>query len=153
MTFIFFIIGLVLIYLEFYLPGAIMGTAGALLLIASLFLFMMEYQSPLLTILYLGVILGAVASVIKYALWKIPRSKPSQSIYSKDAQNGYFASSFDPNLIGKKGIVVTDLKPGGYILVDGLQVQALSESGYIPSGSEVMILRGEADSLIVKKVG
>lgn len=153
MTFIFFIIGLVLVYLEFYLPGAVMGTAGALLLIASLFFFMMEYQSSILTVVYLFVILGSVAAVIKYALWKIPRTKPDRSIYSKDAQNGYFASSFDPNLIGKKGTVITDLKPGGYISVDGVQAQALSESGYISQGSEVLILRGEGDSLIVKQVG
>lgn len=152
MTFIFLVIGLALIYLEFYLPGAVMGTAGGLLLVASLFLFMMEYGSPIWTVLYLVFILAAVAAVIKYALWKIPRTKSSRSIYSKDAQDGYFASSFDPALIGKKGVVVTDLKPGGYISVEGNQVQALSESGYISQGSEVLVLRGEGDSLIVKQL-
>lgn len=152
MTFIFLIFGLALIYLEFYLPGAVMGTAGGLLLVASLFLFIMEYQSPLFTVIYLALILGLVAAVIKYALWKIPRGKPATSIYSKDAQDGYFASSFDPALIGKKGVVVTDLKPGGYILIDGIQIQALSESGYITQGTEVIVLRGDGDSLIVKQV-
>lgn len=152
MVFIFLVIGLVLIYLEFYLPGAVMGTAGALLLIASLFLFMIEYQSPLLTSLYLIVILAGVAAVIKYALWKIPRGKPNSSIYSNGAQNGFFASSFDPEMIGKKGVVVTDLKPGGYIEIDGIQVQALSESGYLTRGTEVIVLKGDGDSLIVKQV-
>jgi membrane-bound ClpP family serine protease len=151
MVFILLIIGLVLVYLEFYLPGAVMGTAGALLLIASLFFFMMQYQSTPLTLLYLAFILGALAAVIKYALWKIPRSKPDSSIYSKDSQNGYFASSFDPAMIGKKGVVVTDLKPGGYILIDGVQAQALSESGYLTQGTEVIVLRGDGDSLIVKQ--
>lgn len=151
MPFIFLVFGLILVYLEFYLPGAVLGTAGGLLLFSSLFLFIIQYQSPLLSVLFFLFILGALAAVIKYALWKIPRGKPERSIYSKDAQDGYYASSFDKEMIGKKGIVVSDLKPGGYILVDDKQVQAISESGYITQGSEVIVLRGEGDSLIVKQ--
>jgi membrane-bound ClpP family serine protease len=151
MPYIFLVIGLFLIYLEFYLPGAVMGTAGVLLLIASLFLFIMEYQSPVLITFYSLFIVGAVAAVVKYALWSIPRGK-SSGIYSKNDQTGFTASTFDVKLIGKTGVVVSDLKPGGYIAIEGVQAQAISESGYISQGSEVIVLRGEGDSLIVKQI-
>lgn len=142
------IVGLVLILLEFYLPGAVMGTAGGLLVLASLFLAVIQFQSTWWILFFFIVALASVAAVIKFALWKIPRTK---SIYSSGDQTGYQASSFDASAIGKKAVVLSDLKPGGYILVDGKQEQAISESGYIAQGEEVIVLRGEGESLIVMK--
>lgn len=144
---ILWLVGLVLILLEFYLPGAVMGVAGTLFLIASLFLFAMTY-SAFLFVLFCIVMAASLAGVIKYALWAIPKST---SFYSRDDQTGYQASSYDEALIGKTGTVLSDLKPGGYIIVEGKQHQALSESGYLVKGTPVQILRGEGESLIVRK--
>lgn len=146
--FILLIIGLLLILLEFYLPGAVMGTAGGLLILASLFLAVLQFESFWAILLFFFLTAASVVGVIKYALWKIPRTK---NIYSSADQEGYQASSFDSAAIGKKGIVLSDLKPGGYILIDGKQHQAISESGYISQGDEVIVLRGEGESLIVVK--
>lgn len=149
MTFLsLWIIGLLMVYLEFYLPGAILGTIGGILLLASVVLFSQEF-SPLISLLYLLSVLASLGFVIKYALWKIPRRK--DDFYSAAAQNGYTASSFDKEAIGKEGIVLSDLKPGGYILIDGKQHAAISESGYLAQGEHVKVLRGEGDSLIVTK--
>lgn len=145
------VIGLLMVYLEFFLPGAILGTIGGILLLASVVLFFQESHSPLFAVLYLIAVLGSLAAVIKYALWKISQSKSKSGFYSRDAQVGYYASTFDPEMIGKEGIVITDLKPGGYILVEGKQVSAISESGYIGTGEKVRVLQGEGDSLIVTK--
>ena len=149
--FILWLLGLVLIYIEFFVPGAAIGIAGGLLLIASIFLFAMEYGSAWLVAIYLVAVLISLAALIKYALWRIPRVKPDSSIYSAKDQEGYYASSFDESAIGKSGTVLSDLKPGGYIMIDGIQHQAISESGYIVQGEEVIVLRGEGESLIVRK--
>ena len=146
--YILLIVGLVLILLEFYLPGAVMGSAGGLLILASLFLAVIQFNSTWAIVLFFLIAILSVIGVIKYALWKIPRSK---NIYSSGDQEGYFASSFDASAIGKKGVVLSDLKPGGYIMVDGKQQQAISESGYISQGEEVIVLRGDGESLIVMK--
>jgi membrane-bound ClpP family serine protease len=150
-TFILLMAGLFLIYLEFFIPGAVMGIAGALLIIASIFMFIMGQSSSLLIVCYLVFVGISIALVIKYALWRIPKGKPENSIYSSAQQQGFQASDFDRTTIGKIGMVLSDLKPGGYILVEGKQHQAISESGYIPQGEQVLILKGEGDSLIVKK--
>jgi membrane-bound ClpP family serine protease len=139
--------GLILIFLEFYLPGAVMGIAGALLLVSSLFLFAISISSTLFAI-YVVLMALSVAGVIKFALWAIPRSK---SFYAREDQEGFQASRFDASLIGKTGMVLSDLKPGGYIQVEGKQHQALSESGYLAKGTEVKVIRGEGESLIVRK--
>ncbi|MGK5595016.1 MAG: NfeD family protein [Parachlamydiaceae bacterium] len=148
MPFILLLTGLLLIFLEFYLPGAVMGTAGSLLILASLFLAVIQFQSVWLIAFFFILVSCSVIGIIKYALWKIPRSK---SIYLKSDQEGYVASTYDKSAIGKKAIVLSDLKPGGYILLDGKQEQAISESGYISQGEEVTVVRGEGESLIVIK--
>lgn len=149
--FILWVLGLILIYLEFYLPGAVMGVTGGLLIIASLFLFIIQFNSPLLSLLYFVCVAASVVLLIKYALWRIPRTKSDRGIYSAHDQEGYQASGFDASAIGKTGVVLSDLKPGGYIEVESKQHQAISESGYLQKGEEVVVLRGEGESLIVRR--
>ncbi len=148
---LFLLAGLMLIFLEFYVPGAVMGTAGGLLILASIFLAAITYESAWTILIFVIAAIAATISVIRFALWYIPRVKGDKSIYSNGAQVGYKASGFDASMIGKTGVVLSDLKPGGYILIEGQQHQALSESGYIPEGEKVLVLRGEGESLIVKK--
>lgn len=144
------LLGLLLIFLEFYLPGAILGTAGGILILISFVFFIQEF-GPLLSFIYFLLILASIAGVIKYALWKIPRTKKEDSIYSDDAQVGFYASAYDHAAIGKEGMVVSDLKPGGWINVEGKQHPAISESGYLTQGTKVVVLSGEGDSLIVRR--
>jgi len=148
--FLLLVIGLLLILIEFYLPGAIIGIMGSLMVLASIILFAFETTSLWALVLY---VIGAAVSIgliIKFALWRIVNTKTGFSIYSSQDQEGYQASTYDPTAVGKKGVVLSDLKPGGYILVEGKQHQALSIEGYIPKGSEVIVLSGQEESLIVK---
>lgn len=143
-------IGLILIFLEFYLPGAILGTLGAIFVIGS-YVVMAKNGSLPEFLFFLGGSFIAIYALIRFALWRIPRASPGTSIYLKGDQEGYIASTFDQSAIGKTGVVLTDLKPGGYILVDGTQHQAQSVVGYITKGEKVKVIAGEGDSLLVQK--
>lgn len=152
MPFLLLALGFLLIFLEFYVPGAVLGVSGGLLVFASIIVFAMQTQSPIEIAIFVAIAIVGIVFLIKFALWRIRTAKPQYSIYSDDAQNGYQASSFDAAAIGKKGVVVTDLKPGGHILVDGKRLQAISQSGYLTKGSEVLVIGGQEESLIVKKI-
>lgn len=150
--FIFWGLGLLLIFIEFYIPGAVLGIAGGILIFVSILLFAFQSQSPLYIALYVIAVIISVGLIIKLALLRIRTARPDRSIYSNHDQEGYVASKFDQSAIGKKGVVLSDLKPGGYILVDGKQHQAISQSGYLIKGTEVLVLRGQEESLIVKSI-
>lgn len=150
MPWILLVVGFILILIEFYLPGAIMGITGGVMVFISILLFAMQIQSPLAIAAYIigvGIIL---VFLVKFALWRIRTAKPSRSIYSDASQDGFQASSFDASAIGKKGVVVTDLRPGGHISVDGKQMLAISQSGYLTKGTEIIVIGGQEESLIVK---
>jgi membrane-bound ClpP family serine protease len=150
LPFILWILGLIFVLLEFYLPGIIMATFGIILLITSIFVFIVQSTSPLAIILYVVGVAVSLILLIRYTLKYIPRAKPGVSIYLSKDQEGYQASSFDASAIGKTGVVISDLKPAGYIMVEGKKHQAISVSGYLPQGTEVVVLKGEEESLIVK---
>lgn len=152
MAFILLALGLLLILIEFYVPGAVMGIAGGVLIAISIYVYTAQAESVWAIVLYLFVTAVSIGAVIKFAIWSITTAKPEHSIYSNASQEGYIASHFDSSAIGKTGTVLSDLKPGGYIRIDGKQHQAISQTGYIPKGSEVLVTGGQEESLIVKLV-
>lgn len=148
--FLLVLIGMILVLIEFFLPGAILGVLGGILILAGVFIFASESLSPWEIVLFVSAIAIILGLLIRFAVWWIARSKPQYSIYSDDSQEGYYASSYDVNAIGKIGTVIADLKPGGYILIDGKQHPAISISGYIAKGKEVIVIGGQEQSLMVK---
>lgn len=148
--FLFVFLGLILIMIEFYLPGAVMGILGGILILTGIVLFAYQTSSWVAIVLFVIGSTIAVGLFIRFAIWRIVHAKPQYSIYSDKDQEGYQASSYDQTAIGKTGIVIADLKPGGYILIEGRQHAAISLSGYIASGERVIVLSGQEQSLLVK---
>lgn len=143
-------IGLLSILVEFFLPGAIFGAIGALLIITAIVVFFQSSDSLLASILFLTLTVAGLIITIKFALWRIRKSPGS--LYLKGDQKGFVASEWDRALIGKQGVVLSDLKPGGHILIEGVKRSALSKSGYITKGEAIVVIDGEGDSLIVQKM-
>lgn len=151
-VFLLLILGLLFIFIEFYLPGAVMGILGTILLFASLATFVEQVQSPVAAIFFGLGILIAVILLIRFTIRRIPKSKPEYSIYLKDDQEGFRAATYDKKLVGKHAMVVTDLRPGGYVTIEGKKYSAISQVGYIPKGSEVIVIGGDGEDLMVKNL-
>jgi membrane-bound ClpP family serine protease len=144
------ITGSVLVYLEFFLPGAVFAVLGTIAMLVSLGLVFVHYPA-FWGIAYLLVLLLTVFAICKFALWRLKRSQGKGNFYHGEDQEGYVASSFDQSLIGKEGTVSTELKPAGHIFVDGKLHQAQSESGFISKGIPVQIVGGKGSYLLVKE--
>lgn len=134
------ILGLLLIYFEFFVPGGILGVLGGLLMLLGIALFIWEQTHLYWIVIYVIALVILLIFTIRFALWKI-KQKPS--MYASDDQSGYLASSFDKELIGKSGKALSNLKPSGHIEVEGERYQAVSESSYIKKGESITIVGGE----------
>lgn len=144
------IIGLLLIYFEFFLPAGFMAIAGGILLVGSTILFAIKSPGFLSISIYFIVMIALLVLVCKLALWRIKNAHPERSIYLSKDQEGYTASSFDQTLIGKEGVSLSDLRPSGHVLINGSQYQAVSESDYISKDAKVIVIGGKGAYLIVK---
>jgi len=144
------LLGLALIYFEFFLPGISLGIGGGAALLVSSVFFFADKPPIWAAVLYVLALAVLVFFVCKFALWRIKLSKSKDRFYLEKDQEGYLASSFDKELIGKKGMAATDLKPSGHVSFDGQMVQALSESGYLVKGTEVTVVGGRGGYIIVR---
>ncbi len=142
------ILGLFLIYLEFFLTGGIAAFAGAILLIGSVVVFAKQVGGMLSTILFILSLILLSFVVCRLALFQIRRSK--NSLFLSQDQEGFQASSFDKGLIGKIGECHTDLKPSGHIVIDNQHYQGISQSGYLPRGTSIIVIEGRGAHLVVK---
>ncbi|MCB1181127.1 MAG: serine protease [Chlamydiia bacterium] len=143
------IIGLLLIFIEFFVPGGILGVTGGILLVGSVILFALQTESFLAFILFFVIVIVILGVLIKFALW---RKKKKKGIYLSNDQEGYSASSYDKEMIGKEAKTLSDLKPSGHIVVEGKRLQAVSKTGYVDKGIKVMVIGGQGAHLIVKKM-
>jgi membrane-bound ClpP family serine protease len=137
--------GLFLIYLEFFLPGTIMAIAGTIFLLTSLILCYVQAGQLLLFIGYAALLAAALFITIRMALSRIKKA----NLPHNSDQEGYAACAFPKEMIGKTGLASSDLKPSGYIEVDGRTFGALSKLGYIDKGAHVQIIGGQGTHLIV----
>lgn len=144
-------LGLFLIFLEFCLPGILLGIIGAALIVMSLGLFFTQATAVWIFFLQAVATLTLVAVVIMLALRVIRGTANKGTLYLESDQQGYIASEFDETLVGKKGKVVTDLRPAGHVLIDGKLLQAVSDSSYIERGKQIRVLGGQGAVLIVEE--
>ena len=78
-----------------------MAVFAGVLLLASIVFFALE--APFFwTLLYIVGLFILVGVLIKFTLWRIKKGK-FKGIFLNTAQNGYVASEFAKELIGKKG--------------------------------------------------
>lgn len=146
------ILGLLLIFFEFFLPGAVMGILGGVLLAVSVFLYMFLLHPNILSLIfYIFAIIGSVFLMVRLALATVRRKRYKNSFYSEKNQEGFIASIHQKELYGKIGVAATDLKPSGYIKIEENFYQAVSKSGYIKKDEKVQIEGGEGARLTVKK--
>ena len=143
--------GLLFFYLEFFVPGGILGVAGGVLIVTSAALFFWRFGAVVGSFLYVAALILVCVGTFRLALWKIKKSGARNTFYATGSQEGYQASSFDCAMIGKKGTAVTPLTPAGRIEIEGKWHQAVSEGGYIKKGTSVLVLRGEGARFIVRK--
>lgn len=146
------LVSLILIFLEFFLPGGIMGATGAVGMVVSVLLFALESPSPWLVMAYIVVAGLALAAVIKFALWRVRSGKGGYSVYLSTDQEGYKAGFFDVSALGKQGVALSDLKPSGHVKVEGKRHQAIAKTGYIERDTPIQVIEGRGSYLVVKSV-
>jgi len=143
------LMGLLLIYLEFFLPGSIFAIGGSILLLTSLFLLIVEKVKIVYFVFFLSILVLAIFLIIKIALRKI---KTNKDIFLNSDQEGFRASSLKKDLIGKYGIAFTDLRPSGKILINDKYYFAITKENYIVKGKKIKIIDGQGSNFIVKEL-
>ena len=149
-----FIGSFVCIALELAAPGAgIFGVVGVLLLFGSLF-YMLGATVDAVYILAGGTVL---ALVLFYGIGKkLPQSRLLSKIMLKNRstkEKGYTSHEDKSSYLYKRGKTITDLKPSGFVRIDGKRVEAKAAgSEYIPRDTAIRVVKTVGYCITVEPV-
>lgn len=145
------LIGLVLIFAEFYVPGTILAIIGTSAIIISLWMGYQQIANLALFVIWVLMVLASIIGTIWLALWRLETSGEGTRVSSAN-QQGYLANRRYPELIGQRVYAVSDLRPAGWIDYEGTRLPAMSQSGFIAKGSQVLVVDDEGGELLVRHI-
>ncbi|HXV73689.1 MAG TPA: NfeD family protein [Sphingomonadales bacterium] len=151
MAFIVFlaVVGVVLVILELFLPGAVIGILGGLCMMGAVILTFFGYGLGPAFILFIG--LFAATLVIIFGGFRIlPQTAMGKKlILSEDLGTAKSSSNFQA-LQGKEGVATTMLRPAGKAEFDGRQYDVVTEVGFINVGEKVKVVAIEGARVVVR---
>lgn len=151
-TLIAFIIGLILLILEIFVPGGIIGLIGGSLMIASL-LFAGESVTHMAYSIIIAMFIALVGMVIIMKFFG-KKLHVFNKLVLKDAtttEEGYVSNENRLDLIGKTGVTQTAMRPSGVILVDNERIDAVSEGSFINKDKQIVIIKVEGSRIVVRE--
>lgn len=160
-----FFVGLILIALEiFVIPGfGVAGIAGIICTVGSLIFMMLgndifdfEYvPAGEITKAATAVGLGVFGSMLLLIIlgYRFTESKMFQRVALVTTQKkdeGYIATFYQEDLVGKEGIAVTILRPSGRIEINDEIYDAYTRGEYVEQGTKVLVVSQQGTSLQVR---
>ena len=151
-TLLMFVIGLILLILEIFVPGGIVGILGGVLMIISL-LFAGESVTHMAYSIIIAMFIAVVGMVILMKLFG-KKLHVFNKLVLKDAtttEEGYVSNENRLDLIGKTGVALTAMRPSGVIIVDNERIDAVSDGLFIDKDKTIVIIKVEGSRIVVRE--
>lgn len=153
LTTLLYLFGIFLLLVEGMMPGfGVAGITGVIFVFASVVMITSNmFQALLLFILTLIVMVLIIIAMYKLGFG----SKYMKFLVLQTEQKnveGYTSAKDYKSYVGKTGISVSNLRPSGTIVIDGLRMDAVTLGDYIDKDQKVLIINVDANSLVVKRI-
>lgn len=147
------VIGIVLIVLEFFVPGGIMGVLGVLSIIISLLLAANNIEHMIFSIL-IALLVTIIAAIILFKRFGYEKGIFRHIILfdSTSSDKGYVSNVTRNDLIGLVGFTVTPLRPSGTAVFNNERIDVVTEGGFISNNKKVKIVKAEGPRIVVREI-
>ncbi len=144
------IAGLMLIGAEVFVPGGVLGVAGAMALLTAAIMGFSIFPPAVATLVAVGMII-LVGVVIVLWIRIFPHTPIGrQMTVLKDLKNAHGNDERFVGLQGKKGISVTALRPSGIIEVENRRYDVLTVGEMIDRGVQVRVIEVRGNRVLVE---
>lgn len=147
-----FVTGLILLVIEGFVPGfGLPGISGIILVITGTVLAMDNLTNAVLSV-SISIIITTLVTIglVKFGF----RSKLLDDIILKTErkEHKHIIGFEDKDLLGKTGITVSELRPTGFIEIDGERFDALTEGYFLPKETPVIVSKVEGIKIFVRRM-
>ena len=151
-TIILFVVGVVLIVLELFVPGGILGVLGLGAVITSFFLATDDIAGMGLSLLIAMLVTIGAMVVLLTVFGK--RIRLFDRIILKDSTNteqGYISNISRIELVGQIGVTLTPLRPAGTAVINDERIDVVTEGTFIGANRRVTIIKAEGSRIVVRE--
>lgn len=151
-TIILFVIGILLIVAEFFLPFGISGILGAGAIVLSIILAGGNVtQMSIAVLIALTVTIVGMVIIMKFFGKELRVFNKMILSDATSTDKGYVSNENRTDLIGKVAITMTPLRPAGTIRMDNERIDAVSDGSYVDKGKHVKIIKVEGSRIVVRE--
>lgn len=142
--------GLLLVGIEIFVPGGILGAIGGLLLVGAIVtgFFAFPDYGPFVAV---GIILLAgifLAAWIKF----FPETWiGKQMTVARDMKTYKATQDGVEEFRGKEGQAASDLRPGGFATINGKRVDVITQGEMISKGAKIRVAKVEGNRIVVEE--
>lgn len=152
-TLMLFVIGVLLLLVELFVFGAVLGIIGITLIIIS-FVTLGNNLSMML----FNVVFASILTLIEWVVL-VKFFKKSIAIFDKvvlkdstSKESGYTSHNDRSHLVGEIAVSYTDLRPSGIIILNNERIDAVSEGSFISKDMKVAIIEVEGTRVVVREI-
>ena len=143
--------GMLLVGAEIFVPGAVLGTLGGLSLFGAVIVaFNISLQWGFYTAF--GILILTVVSVVMWVKL-FPKSSVGKKMTLSEDGTAFKSGASRMELLGKTGIVSSELRPAGFAMIEGHRIDVIAEGGIIDKDQPVVVIKVEGNRIIVRKAG
>ena len=148
-----FLAGILFVVVEILMPtvGLLAGVGIAAMLYSVVLALGGDVNAVYAMLAAFVLALAAFAFLVK----RLPSSRLWNKLVLRDqstSQRGYVSTESKSDLVGKRGKVLTELRPAGSILLDGAPVDVVSEGAFIGKDILVEVVAVHGSRVVVRKV-
>ncbi|MFZ3588202.1 NfeD family protein [Bacillus sp. DJP31] len=150
---ILFFVGFLLMVLELFVPGGILGIIGFIAVIASIFLSTGSFELAAISIL-IAIVSCIVVSLLLLKVFN-KNIRLFDRIILKDAtrtDSGYVSNVNRLELLGLEGVTTTPLRPSGLAKFNQEYLDVVSEGSFIEENTRVKIVKIEGARTVVREL-
>ncbi len=144
------IAGMMLIGVEVFIPGGVLGTLGAVALLAAAIIAFQIFSPSTATAIAFGMIVmagGVIALWIRF----FPRTSIGRKMtVSLDLMSSKGTEAHLPSLLGKTGVTLTPLRPAGYVDIDGHRIDVVTHGEMIEMKTRIRVTAIEGNRVVVE---
>jgi len=146
------VLGSILVGMEIFVPGGVLGVVGALLWIGAAIVGGGSFSSPwnILSGFFL-LIVGALTFFLWFNFF--PKSRMGKVLTLQDSAKDYKSPRPGENLqTGMEGIALTVMRPAGLALFNNERVDVVADGEWIEKGEAIKIIETGEGHIVVAKI-
>lgn len=148
-----FLIAVIFVYIELFLPGGVFGVLGAIAFISSIALGFYYYHETGFMIAVAELVVATVLIII--GIKRFPQSQAGRLLIlgrNLDKKDGFGGTESFEEFVDKEGVSLTRLRPAGKAVIDSKRLDVVTEGTFIDKGKNLKVVAVEGNRVVVREM-